>query len=108
MTVEARLRRSGRPFVILDLDLQNFFPNVEWAAIRENCAKLFPKLSKWLNWKHQTASTIFLPSGTKHFTDRGAEQGDPLGGIEAASALLVMQRKKNLVLLISVCSTCGI
>ena len=43
MVVEARLRRSGRPFVIFDLDLQIFFPNVGWTSIRENCAKLFPK-----------------------------------------------------------------
>ena len=41
-----------------------------------------------LNWKHRDRSTIFLPSGATHSTDRGAEQGDPLGGIEAASALL--------------------
>ena len=45
MIAEDRLRRSGRPFVIVDLDLQNFFPNVVWASIRENCAQLFPKLS---------------------------------------------------------------
>ena len=29
-----------------------------------------------------------LPGGSDHQTDRGAEQGDPLGGIEASAALL--------------------
>ena len=88
MTIESSLRRSGRAFAILDLDLENFFPNVEWSAIRENCARLFPKLSKWLQWKHRATSSINLPSGGRHSADRGAEQGDPLGGIEAAAALV--------------------
>ena len=48
MTAESSLRRSGRAFAILDLDLENFFPKVEWSSIRQNCAKLFPKLDKWL------------------------------------------------------------
>ena len=31
---------------------------------------------------------VQLPGGCDHQTNRGAEQGDPLGGIEAAAALL--------------------
>ena len=73
MVVESCLRRSGQAFVAFDLDLENFFPNVEWEAIRENCGHFFPKLSKWLNWKHRAKSTIHLPSGGKHSADRGAE-----------------------------------
>ena len=89
MVMETSLRRSGRGFVVLDLDLENFFPNVEWAAIRQHCGHLFPKTSKWLNWKHRAKSSIYLPSGAVHYADRGAEQGDLVGGIEAASALAV-------------------
>ena len=47
MVKETSLRRSGRGFVVLDLDLENFFPNVEWAAIRQHCGHLSPKMSKW-------------------------------------------------------------
>ena len=67
MIAEARLWRSGRPFVSLDLELQNLFLNVEWAAIHENRAELFPKFDKWFNWKHRDSSTIYLPSGGNAF-----------------------------------------
>ena len=88
MVAESSLRSSGKAFVILDFDLENFFPNVGWTAIRSNCSRLFPKLDKWLNWKHRARSVVHLPSGGIHTTDRGVEQGDPLGGTEVAAALV--------------------
>ena len=42
MIVEARLRRSGRPFVILDLDLQNFSLTLngrQFVRIVRNCSR---------------------------------------------------------------------
>lgn len=65
--------------VILDLDLRNAFPSLEWDAVRGEVAARAPKLLPWTAWCHGAPARVLLPSGYWMECDRGAEQGDPLG-----------------------------
>ena len=77
--LEAQLEVSEEASVVLDLDLRNAFPSLEWGAIEVAVAADCPDLSKWTAWCHQAHSDILLPQGTWMKCNRGSEQGDPLG-----------------------------
>lgn len=95
--LETALLESGSgELVILDVDLKNAFPSIEWHAIRQGLCQDFPDLMAWTSWCHLTASQIELPSGEILQVDRGAEQGDPLGPLYCAVVLAdVMQRVRQ-------------
>ena len=64
---------------ILDLDLRNAFPSIEWQAVRSAVQELAPELGPWTRWCHGAPAQVQLPCGQWISCDRGAEQGDPLG-----------------------------
>ena len=39
-----------------------------------------PRLLAWAEWCHGRGADVQLPCGERRAVDRGAEQGDPLGG----------------------------
>ena len=86
--LEHVLSFSDDAYVILDLDLRNAFPSLEWSAIRAAASEHAPALLPWTGWCHQSASRVLLPNGTWYECNRGAEQGDPLGPVYCALTLL--------------------
>ena len=86
--LDAALQESDEPYVVLDLDLRNAFPSLHWSAVRAAVDAHVPTLGPWTHWCHQSAAQILLPDGTWYSCDRGAEQGDPLGPVYCALALL--------------------
>ena len=81
------------PYVMLDLDLRNAFPSLEWSEIRAAVEERMPSLGPWTSWCHSRAARVQLPDGSWHVCDRGAEQGDPLGPIYCALTLLIVSEK---------------
>ena len=75
------------PLVALDLDLRNAFPRFEWDSIQAAVDEDVPGLTSWLRWAFAEPVRVLLPSGDFILADRGAEQGDPLGGVECALVL---------------------
>ena len=73
---------------VLDLDLRNAFPSLEWPAVRAAVRAHAPELEQWTAWCHGGPVDIQLPSGEWTVCDRGAEQGDPLGPVYCALTLL--------------------
>ena len=73
---------------VLDLDLRNAFPSLEWPAVRAAVRAHAPELEQWTAWCHGGPVDIQLPSGEWTACDRGAEQGDPLGPVYCALTLL--------------------
>ena len=64
-------------------------------AIRGAIAEYFPSLSSWVRWFHSQAAPVHLPSGDRIEVNRGVEQGDPLGGIQAAAVILDVMAKEK-------------
>ena len=88
LTLEHVLK-AGRaaPLVILDLDLRNAFPSIEWDAIRDAVKEHAPQLLSWTSWCHRSSADVALSRGDRASVDRGAEQGDPLGGVYCSLVL---------------------
>ncbi len=76
---EAAKKDPDYPLVVLDLDLKNVFPSVEWDSVREAVAVFAPELSSWIKWLYESEAPVYMPDGNVHLEDRGAEQGDILG-----------------------------
>ena len=87
-TVE-RLAQEGHinALVAFDLDLKNMFGNIEWPRIRESIAKHMPDATAWVEWAHRRPAQVRLPGGGEVDTDRGAEQGDLHGSVQASLIL---------------------
>ena len=77
------------PKVVFDLDLENCFCTLEWPQIREAMRELMPELQAWEEWCQASETEVVLPCGLSSFTNRGAEQGDPLGSAKTAITLAV-------------------
>eukprot|EP00969_Alexandrium_andersonii_P144667 6397320-Alexandrium_andersonii.AAC.1 len=88
-TVEELAVRGAIPAVVaLDVDLVNMFGSVEWDAMRSSIDPAeFPEIAAWTSWHQQEPSVTLLPSGETFTTDRGAEQGDGFGTVQAALTL---------------------
>jgi hypothetical protein len=71
-----------------DIDLKNCFGSIFWSAIDTAVEKHIPGALPWTRWCHTAPVRVTLSSGATHLVDRGAEQGDPLGPMYAAAALL--------------------
>ena len=93
-----KIFRSGtvnEAMALVDIDLQNAFPSLEWDAIREAIMSDLPQLSQWCKWCHASSSAVYLPSGGTVECDRGAEQGDPLGPVFCAVVLSRVMKKND-------------
>ena len=75
------------PLVSVDSDLANCFCTLEWDTMREDLQTIVPEVMPWVSWQQQSPGVVVLPCGDELSIDRGAEQGDPLGSLEAASSL---------------------
>ena len=93
-TFEASLRSDENcpALLVLDLDLKNAFPSLEWDAIRDAVHQFLPKFDKWVAWCHQKGSLMF-PNGKTTEVDRGAEEGDPLGPLFCGLVLAGVRRR---------------
>ena len=78
---------AGENVVVIDVDLRNAFPSLEWAPIRDAIAEAVPGVAKWTCWVQSASANVHLPGGDTYSIDRGAEQGDPLGGLYCAAVL---------------------
>ena len=87
---------AGAPLVMIDIDFKNAFPSIEWKDIRKATEDLLPSLSSWTRWCHLTKSRIFLPCGEVYETDRGSEQGDPIGPFQCAAVIIELMKKVRL------------
>ena len=82
--------------VILDLDLKNAFPNFEWDHIRAGVDNHAPDVAGWTRWCHSDESFVILPCGRILWSNRGAEQGDPLGSLYCGVVLIdVIKRTRE-------------
>ena len=82
LALEESLKRdAGTPLVILDLDLKNAFPSFEWDHIRAAVDSYAPDVAAWTRWCHADENSEILPCGRVVWSNRGAEQGDPLGSL---------------------------
>ena len=92
-TLDRVLAQSPDAFVMLDLDLRNAFPSLEWEAIRAAVQAKVPSLGTWTAWCHSHSATVHLPDGAQYECDQGAEQGDPLGPVYCALTLIAVVEK---------------
>ena len=86
--LEATAACSSTAVAVLDLDLRNAFPSLEWSAVRAAVQKRMPELLEWSQWCQSSPGRVRLPCGDWVECDRGAEQGDPLGPLYCALTLL--------------------
>ena len=87
-TVEELILEGTLPaLVAADIDLANMFGNCEWPAIRDAINSEFSEIKAWTDWHHTAPAITVLPSGTELENNRGAEQGDGFGSLQACSVL---------------------
>jgi hypothetical protein len=82
----ARLRRD--PLITWDSDIANCFGTILWTAIDDSVERHIPGALPWTRWCHSARVRVLLPGGGVHMTERGAEQGDPLGSAYAAAVIV--------------------
>ncbi|CAK0799589.1 unnamed protein product [Prorocentrum cordatum] len=75
------------PPAALDLDPRNAFPSLERDAIRAAVEEQAPNLLAWAEWRQADSIGVRLPCGELQHVDRGAGQGDPLGGAQCSPVL---------------------
>ena len=49
---------EGEAAAVLDLDLRNAFPSMEWPAVRAAVRDLAPELDAWTTWCHGEATRV--------------------------------------------------
>ena len=74
-------------FATTDTDLENAFLSFRWSAIDASVRNHAPGLAPWSEHCHQSSS-IHLPSGGQHASNRGAEQGDPDGTVQCEATMI--------------------
>ena len=84
---ERLLAAADTATAVIDVDFKNAFPSLEWDEIRASVEAELPDVASWTLWCHAEPARVLLPSGSIVLTNRGAEQGDPLGPIYCALVL---------------------
>ena len=77
----------ARPLVRIKVDEKNCFGSLEWDAVRRAMRDTLPHMQLAVCYKHRWASHVEMGEGGKLAKDRGAEQGDVDGPLEAAVTL---------------------
>ena len=72
--------------VIAMLDLKNAFNCVDRAAFREAIRRLAPRLAPWVDYQYGEPTPLCFGS-TRLSSERGIQQGDPLGPALFAAAI---------------------
>ena len=49
---------SDEELAVLDLDLRNTFPSLEWDSIEESVAEHTPSLGAWTRWCHAEPAQV--------------------------------------------------
>ena len=62
------------------------FGSIEWEIIRAAMRKHAGTARAWTEWVHQKPAEVVLPCGETVTADRGAEQGDAFGPLQASLA----------------------
>ena len=70
----------------MKIDFANAFNCVERQAFLDQCSSHFPGLSQWAEWCYSRPSQLYFGSDTIS-SERGVQQGDPLGPLLFALAL---------------------
>eukprot|EP00732_Lithocolla_globosa_P005557 Lithocolla_globosa_v1_NODE_5836_length_1177_cov_43.442068.p1 type:complete len:178 gc:universal NODE_5836_length_1177_cov_43.442068:774-241(-) len=83
------------PWAVIDIDVENCFPSIEWSSIEEAVKIYAQGLLAWHRWKHSKPNWVRLPCGKWHHVNRGADQGCPLGSFDSG-ATLALTRKRTL------------
>ena len=81
-------KRNGENpnFVFVKIDFFNAFNCVHRQVFLEQCRQHFPGLSKWVEWCYSSPSNLYFGSNTMS-SERGVQQGDPLGPLLFSLAL---------------------
>ena len=80
-------------WVEVDVDFANAYPSLEHDSIDEAMHRLVPGVAPWCSWSHAEASTVRTPAGRALWSDRGAEQGDPMGSLQCGVALAGVRQR---------------
>ena len=87
-TVEGLIIDGKLPaLVAADIDLVNMFGNCEWPSIRAAIDDELREVKAWTDWHHAAEAITILPCGDEFTNNRGAEQGDGFGSLQACSVL---------------------
>ena len=73
--------------------MKNLFNSIEWPAIREGLAKLFPEALPIVKWEQQAEGVTHLDDGTTLHCDRGSEHGETLGPLKVVGALAIARER---------------
>ena len=90
-------RNSTNPTAVFaKIDFTNAFNCVERQAFLEECRHRFPGLSRWAEWCYAKPTHLFFGAETLS-SERGVQQGDPLGPLFFSLALqpLLIQLKEG-------------
>ena len=80
-------RNSNNPTAVFaKIDFTNAFNCVDRQAFLEECRHHFPGLSRWAEWCYSQSSHLYFGSSTIS-SERGVQQGDPLGPLLFSLAL---------------------
>ena len=84
--------------VIALLDLKNAFNCVDRSAFRSAIRRIAPRLAPWVDYQYGEASPLFF-GDTRLQSERGIQQGDPLGpALSAASEhAIIMELEGHLL-----------
>ena len=75
------------PLAVIQIDEENCFGRAEWTAVRKAMLEELPLLAPTTAWKHSIPSEVEQPDVQPQYKNRGAEQGDSLGPIEASAVI---------------------
>ena len=77
-----------RPLAVVQTDEANCFGTLEFRAIRRAIVELVPSLGPWELWRQSQDSVVEQPDVEPYKKNRGAEQGDVMGPVEAGVTLV--------------------
>jgi hypothetical protein len=83
----AAVAGAGDHMVTWDADISNCFGSLLWPAVDDSVKRHIPGALPWTRWCHRAPVRVILPGGHSYHTQRGAEQGDPLGSAYAAAVI---------------------
>ena len=80
-------RNSHKPGVVIaTLDLKNAFNCVDRSAFRAEIRRVAPRLAPWVDFQYGAPTPLYF-GATRLSSERGVQQGDPLGPALFAAAL---------------------
>eukprot|EP00973_Karenia_brevis_P039041 5391006-Karenia_brevis.AAC.1 len=85
-----------KPLAKIKIDEKNCFGMLSWPAIRKASQEQLPKHAAAVCWKHRDRSLVEQPGVDDVLKDRGAEQGDVDGPLEAGLAIGCAARASRL------------